>query len=119
MATMSRAIARSFTEPDETAEKGGVQIQVVHLGDVKVKRATYPKGWHFANDMGAPRCQDTHVGYVIKGKTRVKTDDGTETLINEGEVFMIPANHDAWADEETIIVQFDEFDTAAQRFGIA
>jgi hypothetical protein len=118
MATMSKAMSRSFAQPDETTEKGGVQIQVVYLGDIKVKRATYPKGWHFADDMGAPRCQDVHVGYCISGRVRTKMDDGTEFTVSGGEVFMIPANHDAWADEETVIVQFDEFDAAAKRFGV-
>ena len=118
MATMSKAQSRSFSQPDETAEKGGVQIQVVYLGDVKVKRATYPKGWHFADDMGAPQCQDTHVGYCISGSIRTKMDDGTEFTIKGGDVFLIPANHDAWADEDSTIVQFDEFDSAAKRFGI-
>ena len=118
MATMSKAMARSFAQPDETAEKGGVKIEVLHLGDLKVKRATYPKGWHFADDMGTPRCQDNHVGYMVKGRIRTKMDDGTEFTVNGGDVFLIPANHDAWADEESTIVQFDEFDAAAKRFGI-
>lgn len=118
MATMSKAMSRSFAQPDETAEKGGVQIQVVYLGDLKVKRATYPKGWHFADDMGAPRCQDTHVGYVIDGHITAKFDDGTEVDTRAGDVFIIPANHDAVAHEATTIIQFDEFDSAAQRFGI-
>ena len=118
MATMSKVMARSFTQPDEQAEKGGVKIDVVYLGDIKVKRATYPKGWQFSKDMGADRCQDNHVGYVIKGRTTVRHDDGTEIQLNEGDVFIIPANHDAWADEETTLVQFDEFDGAAKRFGL-
>jgi hypothetical protein len=45
-------------------------------------------------------------------------DDGTEFTIKGGDVFLIPANHDAWADEDSTIVQFDEFDAAAQRFGV-
>ncbi len=118
MATMSKALSRSFTQPDETAEKGGVKIEVVYLGDIKVKRATYPKGWHFADDMGAPSCQDNHVGYMVSGSIRTKMADGNEFTIKSGDVFMIPANHDAWADETSTIVQFDEFDSAAKRFGI-
>jgi uncharacterized cupin superfamily protein len=118
MATMSKAASRSFEQPDEQAEKGGVQIDIVHLGDMKVKRAKYPAGWRFSKDMGADRCQDTHVGYVIDGSMHVATDDGTEFDSRAGDVFRIPANHDAWTDQGCTIVQFDEFDSAAQRFGL-
>ncbi|HEU5211768.1 MAG TPA: hypothetical protein VFU10_03285 [Gaiellaceae bacterium] len=69
---------RSFAQPDEQAEKGGVKIDVVYLGDIKVKRSTYPRG----------------------------------------DVFVVPAGHDAWANDETTIVQFDEFDGAARPFGL-
>ena len=119
MATMSNAASRSFDQPDEQLEKGGVTIDVVHLGDMKVKRATYPAGWKFSKDMGADRCQDTHVGYVIDGSVHVVMDDGTEFDANAGDVVRIPANHDAWTDDGCTLVQFDEFDSAAHRFGLS
>jgi uncharacterized cupin superfamily protein len=118
MATTSKAMSRSFSQPDEQAEKGGVKIDIVYLGDIKVKRATYPSGWKFSTDMGADRCQDNHVGYVINGHITAKLDDGTEIETRAGDVFIVPANHDAWAHEETTLVQFDEFDGAARRFGL-
>jgi uncharacterized cupin superfamily protein len=118
MATMSKAGSRSFEQPDEQVEKSGVMIDVVYLGDVKVKRAKYPAGWRFSKDMGADRCGDTHVGYVIDGVMHVEMDDGTTFDTPAGEVFVVPANHDAWTDEGCTFVQFDEFDSAARRFGV-
>jgi mannose-6-phosphate isomerase-like protein (cupin superfamily) len=118
MATMSKAASRSFDQPDEQAEKGGVTIDVVYLGDMKVKRAKYPPGWKFSRDMGAERCGDTHVGYVIEGSIHAVMDDGTELDTNAGDVFLVPAGHDAWSEEGCTIVQFDEFDSAARRFGV-
>jgi len=118
MATMSKAASRTFDQPDEQAEKGGVMIDVVHLGDMKVKRATYPAGWRFSEKMGTDSCGDTHVGYVIDGSMQVRTDDGTELDTKAGSVFLVPAGHDAWTDEGCTIVQFDEFDSAARRFGV-
>lgn len=117
MASMTKAASRTFDQPDEQAEKGGVTIDVVYLGDMKVKRAKYPAGWKFSEKMGADSCGDTHVGYVIDGNMRVKTDDGAEIDTPAGGVFLIPAGHDAWTDEGCTIVQFDEFDSAARRFG--
>ena len=118
MATMSKAAGRTFDQPDESVEKGGVQIDIVYLGDIKVKRAKYPPGWRFSKDMGADRCQDTHVGYVIDGSIHAVMDDGTEVDMQSGGVFVVPAGHDAWSDEGCTIVQFDEGETAARRFGI-
>jgi hypothetical protein len=117
VATTSKAASRSFDQPDEQAEKGGVAIDVVYLGDLKVKRAKYPPGWKFSRDMGADRCGDTHVGYTIEGSLRTVMDDGTELDIKTGDVFKIPGGHDAWTEEGCTIVQFDEFDSAARRFG--
>jgi mannose-6-phosphate isomerase-like protein (cupin superfamily) len=118
MATTSKAGSRSFDQPDEQAEKGGVTIDIVHLGDVKVKRAKYPPGWRFSEKMGADRCQDVHVGYVIDGSIHVATDDGVEFDANVGDVFMIPAGHDGWTEAGCTTVQFDEFESAARRFGL-
>jgi uncharacterized cupin superfamily protein len=118
MSTMSKLASASFAHPDESAEKGGVQIDVVYLGDIKVKRAKYPAGWRFSKDMGAERCEDTHVGYVIDGAIHAVMDDGTELETKAGEVFLVPAGHDAWSDEGCTLVQFDEGESAARRFGI-
>ena len=118
MATASKTASRSFDQPDEQAEKGGVMIDVVYLGDLKVKRAKYPAGWRFSERMGADRCQDVHVGYVIDGSIHVAADDGGEIDAKTGDVFMIPAGHDGWTEEGCTTVQFDEFDSAARRFGI-
>jgi hypothetical protein len=52
MATMSKASSRTLDQPDEQVEKGGVTIDVVYLGDIKVKRANYPAGWKFSEKMG-------------------------------------------------------------------
>ena len=116
---MANAMSRSFDQADEHAEKGGVKIDVVYLGDVKVKRATYPSGWRFSKDMGADRCQDNHVAYVVSGTIHSVWDDGTQLEIKAGDVCVIPANHDAWCDDECTIVQFDEFEGAAARFGLS
>jgi uncharacterized cupin superfamily protein len=118
VATMSKAASRSFDQPDEHVEKGGVSIDVVQLGDIKVKRAAYPAGWRFSKDMGAERCQDNHVGYVVDGEITAVMDDGTEISTKAGDVFIVPSGHDAWTDRGCTIVQFDEFDGAARRFGL-
>ncbi len=56
MATGNRGATKSFSRPDDHLSKGGVEIDIVQLGDVKVKRASYPPGWRFSERMGAPKC---------------------------------------------------------------
>jgi mannose-6-phosphate isomerase-like protein (cupin superfamily) len=112
--------SRPFSTPDERVTKGGVEIEVLQLGDMKVKRATYPPGWRFSTHMGAPKCQDTHVGYTVSGRMGTELADGTRYEFGAGDVFVIPAGHDGWVigDEPAVIVQFDEGESAARRFNV-
>jgi hypothetical protein len=120
MGSGNKGTTKSFDKPDDRVSKGGVEIEVVQLGDVKVKRATYPVGWRFSRDMGAPKCLDTHVGYALSGRIMVELDDGTRFETGPGAAFMIPAGHDAYVvgDEPAVIVQFDEGESAASRFNV-
>jgi hypothetical protein len=72
-----RGIANSFDNPAEHLTKGGVEIDVLYVGDMKVKRVTYPSGWKFSTHMGAPKCLDTHVGCTVSGHMTAEVDDGT------------------------------------------
>jgi hypothetical protein len=120
MASPVNGLMISFDDADEHVSKGGVEIDVVRIGDMKVKRASYPPGWRFSTHMGAPRCLDTHVGYTVSGRTVVELSDGRQLEFGPGKVFAIPADHDAWVvgDEPCVIVQFDEGESAARRFGV-
>jgi hypothetical protein len=120
MGTGNKGTSKSFSTPDERASRGGVEIEIVHLGDFKAKRATYPPGWRFSKDMGAPKCYDTHVGYTLSGRIVAELDDGTRLEFGPGSAFIVPAGHDAYVtgDEPCVIVQFDEGESAARRFNV-
>jgi uncharacterized cupin superfamily protein len=120
MSSHDKSYRRSFDEPDDQKVKGGVQIDVAKLGELTVKRASYPAGWRFSKDMGAERCMDTHVGYLATGKIHVILSDGSEIDIKAGDAVMIPAGHDAWVvgNESAVLVQFDEGESAAKRFDV-
>jgi len=120
MPTVNRGSAKSLHRPDDHLSKGGVEIDVVQLGDLKVKRATYPAGWRYSERMGAPLCYDTHVGYAVSGRIHVDLSDGSSIEIGPGDAFMIPAGHDACTvgDEPFVLIQFDEGDSAASRFNL-
>jgi len=121
MATPIDGTAKSFDKPDQRITKGGAVIEVVQIGDMNVKRITYPPGWRFSTHMGAPKCLDTHVGYTMSGHMVAQFDDGTRLEFGPGSVFVIPAGHDGWVvgDEPATLVQFDEGESAARRFNVA
>ena len=120
MATGNKGQTRHPDSPDQHVTKGGADIDVARLGDFKVKRASYPAEWRFSTHMGAPRCYDTHVGYTISGHIHVDLEDGTQLEMEPGSFFIVPAGHDAYVvgNEPCVIVQFDEGESAARRFGV-
>jgi quercetin dioxygenase-like cupin family protein len=120
MATPIGGTMKTFDKPDEHVAKGGVEIDVLQVGEMKVKRATYPPGWKFSTHMGAPKCYDTHVGYTVSGHLTAELSDGSRLEFGPGSVFVIPAGHNAWVvgDEPLVMVQFDEGESAARRFNV-
>lgn len=120
MAISVGGTTKSFDTPEDHRTVGGVEIDIVNIGDMKVKRATYPVGWRFSKHMGASTCLDTHIGYTLSGHMTVLLDDETQLAFGPGDVFVIPAGHDAWVTggEPRTIVQFDEGESAARRFNV-
>ena len=120
MTSGNRGAKRPLSDPDKHVVKGGAEIDVVQLGDLRVKRTAIPAGWRYSETMGAPRCYDTHVGYMLAGQLVVELSDGTRLELSAGDAFMIPAGHDAAVigDEPVVMVQFDEGESAARRFNV-
>jgi hypothetical protein len=120
MTTPLTGTSRSLDQPDEHITKGDVEIDAVQFGDFKVRRASYPAGWRYSTHMGAPRCNETHVGYMISGALVVEPDVGEPYEIRGGSVFAVAPGHDAYVsgDEAAVLVQFDEGESAAKRFNV-
>lgn len=68
-------------------------------GGVSLMKATFQPGWRWSKDVapiaGTDSCQTRHLGYVLSGKMRVSMDDGEEFVVAPGDLFDIPAGHDA------------------------
>lgn len=81
-------------------------------GGLTLLKGTFEPGWRWSKDVaplaGTSSCQVRHLGYVISGRMTVKTDDGHEITINEGDLFDLPAGHDAWVvgSEPCIMVDY-------------
>lgn len=69
-------------------------------GGASVLRGVFEPGWRWSNDVAplvkTPNCRIHHLGYVLSGSMRAKLEDGTEMEIRAGDVFDLPAGHDAW-----------------------
>ncbi|HEU4421558.1 MAG TPA: cupin domain-containing protein [Pilimelia sp.] len=91
---------RRFDQPDESRsfEKGTFQLVVA--GGMTLGRASYEPGWkwseHIGPTVGTPLCEVEHVGIVLSGRAAVRMADGTELVIEAGDVFAIPPGHDSW-----------------------
>jgi quercetin dioxygenase-like cupin family protein len=103
---------RSFAAPDEVRtplEKG--RIEVVTLGGPVFQRETLEPGWRWSEHakpvVGTERCERYHVKDILAGRQHVVMDDGTELVLEPGDVAVMPPGHDAWVegDEPNVLLE--------------
>src|SRR5690242_10977330 len=46
--------------------------------------------------VGTGSCQESHAGYVMAGRLRVRMDDGREQEFRPGDAHVVSPGHDAW-----------------------
>ena len=111
---MAALQSKSLQQPDERrafeGEKGGVDV--VNIDGGAIGYGTFKAGWRWSEHVkpiaGTDSCQVQHVGYVLRGRMKIVSDDGAEIEIGPGDAFMIPPGHDAWTvgDEACEMVDF-------------
>ena len=102
---------RAFESPDEVREFERGRFEVVRIGGMVVGRATYEPGWRWSQHVGGDpdsRCDVEHVGLVVSGRAAALMDDGTEVVMEPGDLFAIPPGHDSWVvgDEPYVSLHF-------------
>jgi len=69
-------------------------------GGLSLMRGVFEPGWRWTSDVapiaGTDSCRTRHLGYVVSGRMQIRMDDGTELTIGSGDLFDLPAGHDAW-----------------------
>ena len=112
MVQIERLEKKSFETPDELRtpfERG--EIAVLSLAGLTVQRETLQPGWRWSENVkpmvGGERCQRYHVKYILSGRQRVLMEDGTELLLEPGDVAVMPPGHDAWVegDEPNVLLE--------------
>jgi mannose-6-phosphate isomerase-like protein (cupin superfamily) len=115
---MSELEIRRFEEPDDVRRFERGSFEVLRLGDMTIGRASYEPGWRWSEHVGGDpdaRCQVEHVGMVVSGRAAVLMDDGTEVVMEPGDLFRVPPGHDSWVvgDEPYVSLHFLGADTYA------
>jgi len=107
---MASKHVRSFEAPDEVIDLGKVRSEMVNSGGLTVSRDFYQPGWrwsiHVKPVVGTDSCEIRHMGFLITGRMHVVLDGGEEFDIAAGDLFEIPAGHDAWVvgDETAVAI---------------
>jgi hypothetical protein len=111
-ATMPGAEHQSF---------GPIEIDVVRVGDARVKRSIYPVGVRWSSDIkplvGTDTCRHAHVGFLAHGSFTFEYSDGCTVDIDAPAVVNIAPGHDGWVrgDEPAVLIEVDyEGDTTAR-----
>src|SRR5688500_8912666 len=90
----------SLEDPDERRTFDRGHFEVYRVGPMTLGRATYEPGWKWSEHVGAPKgeesCQVEHVGLVLSGRAVARMDDGTERVMEPGDLFHVPPGHDSW-----------------------
>lgn len=100
---------------------GGARIDVVRAGAGRVRRAIYPPGFRWSEQIkpvvGTPRCLHAHVGFLARGRIQGEYADGCTFDFVAPQVVVIEPDHDAWVPgpEVAVLIEFDfERDTVAR-----
>jgi hypothetical protein len=105
-------------------ELGGVQVDIVPIGNARLKRAVYPVGHRWSSTLqelvGTERCMHAHVGFLARGHIAGEYADGCEFEFVAPQVVTIEPGHDAWVvgDAPAVLIQFDSEEGTARRFGL-
>jgi ketosteroid isomerase-like protein len=80
-------------------------------GGLTLSRGVFEPGWRWSADIapvaGTASCQTRHLGFMLAGQMHIKGDDGTELDIGAGDLFDLPAGHDAWVVGDVACVMVD------------
>ena len=111
---MGSVHVRSIDEADETRTFPSGVVEMITVGSVMASRARFEPGWRWSEHVkpiaGTDLCMFLHQGYCLSGAATVQVEDGTETQIGPGDVYVIEPGHDAWVvgDERGVSLDFSQ-----------
>jgi hypothetical protein len=90
-----------------TVDQGGMTIAFERLG-AGVETAPLFRG------LPDDACQSPHWGYLIEGRLRVLSTDGTEESIVAGQAYYLPAGHNVVVEQDALVLEFSPTEDRAR-----
>lgn len=103
---------KSIEKPDDRRDFPRGHMEIVQLPGLMFGRATFEPGWRWTESVkdiaGTDLCEVDHKSYIVEGRLRIRMRDGAEMEVGPGDVFTLPAGHDAWVvgDEPCVALDF-------------
>ncbi|WP_406723804.1 cupin domain-containing protein [Streptomyces sp. GD-15H] len=114
---------KPLDKPDERRDFPRGRLEAVHMTGLDFAVAVLEPGWRWSESvgpiMGTPSCQIHHNGYVLQGRMRIRMDDGAESEVGPGDLFVCTPGHDAWVVGDEKVVVYDFGGATAQRYAKA
>jgi hypothetical protein len=82
-----------------SVEQGGMTLAFERLS-AGVETAPLFKG------LPDDACQSPHWGYVISGRLRIVSTDGSEETLDAGQAYYLPAGHNVVVEEDALLIEF-------------
>jgi len=106
-------------------EVGGVQLDIVPVGNSRIKRVVYPVGFRWSKNMkpqvGTDYCMHAHVGFLARGTIHMEFPDGCILDFRAPAVLCIEPGHDGVVigDEAAVVIEFDFGNDTVKNLGVA
>jgi hypothetical protein len=111
---------KTVEKPDERRDFPRGHLEALHLSGLDFAVATFEPGWRWSESVaplaGTESCMVHHNGYVVRGRMRIRMDDGGESEVGPGDVFVCTPGHDAWVVGDEQVVVFDFAGTMANEY---
>ena len=102
---------KRLNEPDELRRFANGTGALVRVGPFEIGRADLEPGWRWSADIkphvGTDWCQVNHLHILLDGRFGARMSGGEEASFEAGDVFELPAGHDAWVVGDTPVVLLD------------
>lgn len=107
---------KRLDQPDEAYEYDGQTgtSEMVTIGDYTFSRSVLKPGWSWDEQIkpyteGLESCPMQHHEYVVSGRIRYLSDDGSQVEAGPGSYLDIGPGHRAWVvgDEECVLLDWD------------
>jgi mannose-6-phosphate isomerase-like protein (cupin superfamily) len=104
---------KTVEKPDERRDFPRGHLEAVHLTGLDFAVGVFEPGWRWSESVapiaGTDSCEVHHNGYIVQGRMHIRMDnDGGESELGPGDVFVCPPGHDAWVvgDEQCVLYDF-------------